>query len=205
MVSLTDRIGSVGVVIGSPKQTCACRRLLAFKIFRIVYEMRIRGFMNHPDNAFAFHCGKIGPHHVVMRKIHNVAGAKGARRKRKKQSSSPQDRQSHHNPKSKRIYRAPLANWQEHLLVGAKISPVAAGADRGGLVYEKPGVAEVSALGYSGARSTGSFIFRKNFLSCDVTDITRSFPAATRRFVTVCSEKSFPESAFWTFASASRG
>src|SRR5438552_17272293 len=103
MISLTNRIEAVGVVISSPKQTCACRRLLAVKIFRIAYEMRIRGFMNHTENAFAFHCGEIRPHHVIMRKIHHVAGGKGARRKRNEQSYSPQDGQSHHNPKSKRI------------------------------------------------------------------------------------------------------
>src|SRR4030095_8605296 len=116
MISLTDRIGSVGVVIGSPKQTCTCRRLLAFKIFRIAYEMRIRGFMNHTENAFAFHRDKIRPHHVVMRKIHHVAGGKGARRSQKKQSCGPEDGQLHYDPKSKRTYRPGAADFQEHLL-----------------------------------------------------------------------------------------
>jgi hypothetical protein len=45
--------------------------------------------MNHTDNAFAFHRGKIGPHHVVMGEIHHVACGEGARRKRKKQTNSP--------------------------------------------------------------------------------------------------------------------
>jgi hypothetical protein len=55
-----------------------------------------------------------------MRKIHHVAGGKGARRKRNEQSYSPQDVQSHHNPKSKRIYRAGAADFQEHLCVALR-------------------------------------------------------------------------------------
>src|SRR5882757_2053851 len=98
MISLTDRIGSVGVVIGSPKQPCACRCHLPVQIFRIAYETWIRGFMNHADNAFVFHGGKIRPHHVVMRKVYHVAGGKGTCRKPNKQSCSPPDRQSHYNP-----------------------------------------------------------------------------------------------------------
>jgi hypothetical protein len=91
MIGLTKRIGSVCVVISSPKQTCACRRLLAFKIFRIAHEMRISGFMNHSDNAFTFHRDEIRPHHVVMGKVHHVARGEGTCRKRKQQSCAAED------------------------------------------------------------------------------------------------------------------
>src|SRR6266480_457060 len=170
MISLTDRIGTIGVVIGSPKQTCACCRLLAFKIFRIAYEMRIRGFMNHTDNAFAFHRGKIRPHHVVMRKIHHVAGGKGARRNQKKQGCDPEDGQLHYNRKSKRIYRAGAENWQEHLFASCKI--LSATAPWAG--HPDCQIARTNGpqgRGYSAARSESSFKFRNNFLSCDVTSI----------------------------------
>jgi hypothetical protein len=92
-------------------------------------------------------------------------------------------------------YRAGVANLQEHLFNGlANISAVAVGGDRGDLVYEKPERAEVNALGYSAAKSAGSFRFRNNFLSSDVTGTIRSFPSVARRPARVCIEKSFPES-----------
>jgi hypothetical protein len=70
-------------------------------------------------------------------------------------------------------YQAAVANLQEHLYNGlANISVVAAGDDRGDLVYEKLERAEVNALGYRAARSAGSFRFRNNFLSSDVTGTT---------------------------------
>jgi hypothetical protein len=95
----------------------------------------------------------------------------------------------------KQTYRAAVANLQEHLQRVANISAVAVGCDHGDLVYEKPERAEVNALGYNAAKSAGSFRFRNNFLSGDVTDTIRSFPSIARRPATVCIEKSFPESA----------
>ena len=63
----------------------------------------------------------------------------------------------------------------------------------------------IDALGYSAAKSACSFTLRNNFLSCDVTGTTWSFPTAARRLARVWSEKSVPESALWTLASVSRG
>ena len=183
MISLTDRIAPVGVVISPPKQACACRCHLPVQIFRVACGRRVRGFMNHTHNAFAFHGGKIGPHHVVMREIHYVAGGKGTRRKRKKQGRSPQDRQSHQHPKSQLTYRAE--------------GPELASASFAFSFYGKDGVAP--------AKSASAFTFQNKFLSCDVTDTTRSFPSAARRPAKVCNEKSSPESALLTFGSASCG
>jgi hypothetical protein len=83
-------------------------------------------------------------------------------------------------------YRAGVANLQERLFNGlANISAVAVGGDRGRSMYVKIRAAEVSALGYSAAKSAGSFRFTNNFLSSDVTGITRSFPSVARRPATV--------------------
>jgi len=92
-------------------------------------------------------------------------------------------------------YRAAVANLQEHLSTACEYFSCSRGGDRGDLVYEKPERAEVNALGYSAAKSAGSFRFRNNFLSSDVTGTIRSFPSIARRPATVCIEKSFPESA----------
>src|SRR5581483_1071486 len=66
MVSLPDRISRVGVMIRAPQQAGLERSQFAIEIFRIALKPRIGRFMNHPDNAFTFHRGKIRPHHVVM-------------------------------------------------------------------------------------------------------------------------------------------
>src|SRR5260370_25678951 len=98
MISLANGIGSVGVVIRSPEQTGPCRGLLPFEIFRVAFEARECGFVDHTEDSLALHRHKIRPHHIVMREIHYAVAGKGTPWKRKKPSSAPQDRQSHQHP-----------------------------------------------------------------------------------------------------------
>src|SRR2546427_1325350 len=98
MISLANRIGSVGVMVRSPEQTSPCRGLLPLEIFRVALEARECSFVDHTEDSLALHRHKIRPHHVVMRKIHYAVGGEHARWKRKKQSRALQDRQSHQHP-----------------------------------------------------------------------------------------------------------
>ena len=84
MISLSNRIACVGVVIRSPKQAGSQRTHLPVQIFSVALKRGISGFMNHADDAFAFHRVEIRTHHVVVREIHYVARGEDTRRNQKK-------------------------------------------------------------------------------------------------------------------------
>ena len=74
MISLPNWITSVSVMICSPEQSRLQRAHLPIQVFWVANERRIRRFVNYTHDALPFHCGKIGPHHVVVGKIHYVRG-----------------------------------------------------------------------------------------------------------------------------------
>ncbi len=76
MIGLPDRIGRIAVVIGAPEQPGPSRCLLSHSVIRIARERRITGFVDHAQDAFGFHPGKIDPHRVVVRQVHNRIGRK---------------------------------------------------------------------------------------------------------------------------------
>src|SRR5205814_2803337 len=101
MIGLPHGIGRISVMISAPKQARLDGGLLSGGILRIAIETRVGRLMNDADNPLAFHCGKIRPHQIVMRKINDVAGGKRARWQREKKTGSTKDRQFHSTRKSK--------------------------------------------------------------------------------------------------------
>src|SRR5438270_12650752 len=59
--------------------------------------------------------------------------------------------------------------------------------------------------GYRPPKSESRFTFRNNFLSCEVTEVSRNFPAASSQWTSLCNEKSSSTSASRTSISASWG
>src|SRR6266446_8662506 len=84
MISLPNWITSVSVVIRSPEQSRLQRPHLPVQILWVANEGRIRRFVNYTHDALTFHCGEIGPHHVVMGHVHYVRGAESTRWKKNK-------------------------------------------------------------------------------------------------------------------------
>src|SRR5260370_665732 len=56
---------------------------------------------------------------------------------------------------------------------------------------------------YRAPKSESQFTFRNNFLSCEVTEVSRNFPAASSQWTSLCNEKSSATSASRTSISAS--
>src|SRR5438046_147657 len=59
MISLADGIARIGIVIGAPEQPRPRSRLLSLEISRVYFEPRIRCFVDHAKDSFAFHGSEI--------------------------------------------------------------------------------------------------------------------------------------------------
>ena len=95
MISLADGIARIGIVIGAPEQPRPRSRLLSLEISRVYFEPRIRCFVDHAKDSFAFHASEIRLNEVVMREVDYAVGCTGNGRQRLQDKQNPRDRRSH--------------------------------------------------------------------------------------------------------------
>ena len=67
MLGLTNGIGRIAEMIGTPEQAGASRLILPGTVIGIMIETGIRGFVNHCYDAFVFHPLEVRAHKVVVR------------------------------------------------------------------------------------------------------------------------------------------
>src|SRR6266478_1496337 len=78
MIGLRNRTRAVAKMVCAPQQTGLRRGPLSLKISPVALQARKCRFVNHSDDALAFHRDKIDPHQIVMRQVHDAVAGKGA-------------------------------------------------------------------------------------------------------------------------------
>src|SRR6266446_7433617 len=77
MIGLRNRICAVAIMVRAPQQPGLRRGRLSLKTSPIALQARKGRFVNHADDAFAFHRDKIDPHQIVMRQVHDAVAGEG--------------------------------------------------------------------------------------------------------------------------------
>src|SRR6266403_632293 len=80
MIGLRNWICAVAKMVRAPQQPGLRRGRLSLKISPVALQAWEGRFVNHADDAFAFHRDEIDAHQIVMRQVHDAVAGERAER-----------------------------------------------------------------------------------------------------------------------------
>src|SRR6266446_5443589 len=99
MIGLRNRISAVAKMVRAPQQPGLRRGGLSLKISPVALQAREGRFVNHADDALAFHRDEIDAHQIVMRHVDHAVAGKGAQREKKKRERKKNSSEKFHGGK----------------------------------------------------------------------------------------------------------
>ena len=88
VIGLGNRIRAVAKMVCAPQQPGLRRGRLSLKISPIALQAREGRFVNHADDALAFHRDEIDPNQIVVRHVDHAVAGKCAQREKKKREKN---------------------------------------------------------------------------------------------------------------------